>query len=69
MQDALDKKIVSEDLGAFERRIVEKICTHDRSIIDRTISSMHKRLIEITRIMVAERNIKHFTVSILMFAV
>ena len=48
-QDALDKKIICEDLGAFEHRTIETICTYDKNIIDRTISSMHKRLSQITK--------------------
>ena len=66
---ALDTKIVCEDLGAFKRRIIETISTYDKIIIDRTISSMHKRLIQITKNMVAERNITHFPVFLLIFAV
>ena len=48
-QDALDKKLVYEDLRAFKRRIMETICTYDKNIIDKTISSMHNRLIQITK--------------------
>ena len=48
-QDALDKKLVYEDLSAFKRRIIETICTYDKNIIDKTISSMHNRLIQITK--------------------
>ena len=48
-QDALDKKIVCEDLRASKSRITETITTYDKNIIDRTISSMHKRLIQITK--------------------
>ena len=48
-QDALDKKLVYEDLSAFKRRIIETICTYDKNIIDKTISSMHNCLIQITK--------------------
>ena len=48
-QDALDKKLVYEDLSAFKRRIIETICTYDKNIIDKTISSMHNRLIQIIK--------------------
>ena len=48
-REALDKKIVCEDLGAFKRRIIETICTYDKNVIHRIISSMHKRLIQITK--------------------
>ena len=48
-QDELDKKLVYEDLSAFKRRIIETICTYDKNIIDKTISSMHNRLIQITK--------------------
>ena len=43
-QDAPDKKIVCEDLGVFQHRIIETISTYEKNIIDRTISSMHKHL-------------------------
>ena len=33
-QDALDKKLVYEDLSAFTRRIIETICTYDKNIIE-----------------------------------
>ena len=48
-QDALDKKLVYENLSAFKRRIIETICTCDKNIIDKTLSSMHNRLIQITK--------------------
>ena len=48
-QDALDNKIIYEDLGAFQLRILEVSSTYDKNIVDRTIGSMHKGLIQIRK--------------------
>ena len=48
-QDALDNRIVNEDLIAFKHRIVRTRSKYDKSIIDKTISSMYNRLITMTK--------------------
>ena len=47
-QDALDNRIVNEDLIAFKHRIVRTMSTYDIGIIDKTISSMYNRLSTMT---------------------
>ena len=48
-QDALDNRIVNEELLAFKHKIVRTRCTYDKGIIDKTISSMYNRLIAMTK--------------------
>ena len=48
-QDALDNRIVNEDLIEFKHRIVRTISNYDIGIIDKTISSMYNRLITMTK--------------------
>ena len=45
----MEKKILYQDFNEFKRRIVETIRSFDKDIINGTISSMHKRLIQITK--------------------
>ena len=48
-QDAITNTIVCENLNSFRNRIIETIRTYDKNIINKTISSMHKRLYQITK--------------------
>ena len=48
-QDAVEKKIFNEDFNGFKQRIVETIRSYDKDIINRTISTMYKRLTIITK--------------------
>ena len=48
-QDAMEKKIFCEDSNEFKKKIVETIRNYNKDIINRTISSMHKRLIQIIK--------------------
>ena len=48
-QDAITNRIVCENLNSFRNRIIETIRTYDKNIINTTISSMHKRLFQITK--------------------
>ena len=48
-QDALEKKIARESFTDFKQRIVATITNYDRHIIDKTIKSMYKRLLQITK--------------------
>ena len=48
-QDALDNRIVNENLIVFKNRIVHIICIYDKGIIDKTNSSMYNQLITITK--------------------
>ena len=43
-QDAITNRIVCENLNSFRTRILETIRTYDKNIINKTTSSMHKRL-------------------------
>ena len=48
-QDAITNRVVCENLHSFRNRIIETIRTYDKNIINKTISSMHKRLFRITQ--------------------
>ena len=48
-QDAITNRIVCENLNSFRNRIIEIIRTYDKNIINKTISSVHKRLYQITK--------------------
>ena len=48
-QDALDNRIVNEDVIAFKHRLVHTMSKYDKGIIDKTISSMYNRLLTMTK--------------------
>ena len=47
-QDARTNRIVCKNLNSFRNRMIETIKTYDKNIINKTLSSMHKRLFRIT---------------------
>ena len=48
-QDAITNRIVCKNLNSFRNRIIETTRTYDKNILNKTISSMHKRLFRITK--------------------
>ena len=48
-QDALDNRIVNEDLNAFKHRLVRTNSNYDKGIIDKPVSSMYNRLSTMTK--------------------